>query len=400
MPSFSTHHRFQYLLPLLFSFLSKLQYTQQGWECKTDPTGRQYFIDHINKRTHWDDPRPLPPGWELRKTGNGRVYYVDHTSKGTSWVDPRPPLGAAGMQQPQQSQQSQPSYGLPHVSAPAGAAPQAPQASNAIDRDAKLAETGAIFTKYPFGGGAPAKRSIFVLNLRRPDIACVYWCEVGKWRQDANRSLNVREITNLVKGTASFRRAASSQIGSSAVSSCFSIVTPSRTLDLQAPNADICDAWLRALGSAAPSASRQHAPSSNGYPGASASQSSQQSPVQAALQVARPVTQRLSAPVPTIGRVSAPSIPTRKADKIGETESKEEAEKLEKREWYKDVLRVALIDRNISPEEQEAIRAVQRKLGLSESDHEEVWLNFKRHSPAACRSAYYLHMLYFCLRRY
>jgi E3 ubiquitin-protein ligase NEDD4 len=87
-----------------------------GWEMRSNPEGRQYFVDHNTKTTTWVDPRrqqyintigpgsnlqvqvqplsqlgPLPSGWEMRLTSTGRVYFVDHNTKTTTWDDPRLP---------------------------------------------------------------------------------------------------------------------------------------------------------------------------------------------------------------------------------------------------------------------------------------------------------------------
>ncbi|KTG44788.1 hypothetical protein cypCar_00012922, partial [Cyprinus carpio] len=33
-----------------------------GWEQRVDQNGRVYYVDHIEKRTTWERPEPLPPG--------------------------------------------------------------------------------------------------------------------------------------------------------------------------------------------------------------------------------------------------------------------------------------------------------------------------------------------------
>lgn len=33
-----------------------------GWEAKRDPQNRIYFVNHNNRTTQWEDPRPFPPG--------------------------------------------------------------------------------------------------------------------------------------------------------------------------------------------------------------------------------------------------------------------------------------------------------------------------------------------------
>lgn len=93
--------------------------------------GRLFFIDHINKKTSWVDPRtgvasaiptaalansaaatgangetvgaagatganrpddelgPLPEGWEERVHSDGRTFFIDHNTRATQWDDPR-----------------------------------------------------------------------------------------------------------------------------------------------------------------------------------------------------------------------------------------------------------------------------------------------------------------------
>jgi uncharacterized protein YbdZ (MbtH family) len=65
----------------------------QGWEARQDRTGRLYFVDHINKSTSWEDPRPLPAGWEMKvDEKQKRRYFVCHATRSTTWNDPRPPI--------------------------------------------------------------------------------------------------------------------------------------------------------------------------------------------------------------------------------------------------------------------------------------------------------------------
>ncbi|KAL8278008.1 hypothetical protein RQP46_009640 [Phenoliferia psychrophenolica] len=102
-----------------------------GWEMRKAPDGRVYFVDHANRTTTWVDPRPkpavapasdviavapvvlevaklsvteeqlgpLPSGWEVRSTPGGKKYWVDHNTKTTTWDDPRmPSIGDGGDQ--------------------------------------------------------------------------------------------------------------------------------------------------------------------------------------------------------------------------------------------------------------------------------------------------------------
>uniref|UniRef100_A0A7N8X0E5 E3 ubiquitin-protein ligase n=1 Tax=Mastacembelus armatus TaxID=205130 RepID=A0A7N8X0E5_9TELE len=70
-----------------------------GWEVRSAPNGRPFFIDHNTKTTTWEDPRlkipvhvrrrasldptdlgALPPGWEERVHTDGRIFYIDHSA--------------------------------------------------------------------------------------------------------------------------------------------------------------------------------------------------------------------------------------------------------------------------------------------------------------------------------
>lgn len=75
-----------------------------GWEINTDFDGKVYFIDHINKKTTWVDPRDkltkpetfadcigneLPFGWEEGYDPQIGTYYINHLSQATQLEDPR-----------------------------------------------------------------------------------------------------------------------------------------------------------------------------------------------------------------------------------------------------------------------------------------------------------------------
>ncbi|XP_058444805.1 protein kibra [Malaya genurostris] len=75
-----------------------------GWEINTDYDGKVYFIDHINKKTTWIDPRDkltkpetfadcigneLPFGWEEVYDPQIGTYYINHNSQTTQLEDPR-----------------------------------------------------------------------------------------------------------------------------------------------------------------------------------------------------------------------------------------------------------------------------------------------------------------------
>uniref|UniRef100_A0A8D3CA11 E3 ubiquitin-protein ligase n=1 Tax=Scophthalmus maximus TaxID=52904 RepID=A0A8D3CA11_SCOMX len=94
-----------------------------GWEEKRDSKGRRYYINHNSRATTWTRPliqktseaaaappsgsgssqSPTPPeatsgflpaGWEVRSAPNGRPFFIDHNTKttntrATQWDDPR-----------------------------------------------------------------------------------------------------------------------------------------------------------------------------------------------------------------------------------------------------------------------------------------------------------------------
>ncbi|OIR58393.1 MAG: E3 ubiquitin-protein ligase hulA [Amphiamblys sp. WSBS2006] len=88
-----------------------------GWEERTTPTGRAYFVDHTTGQATWTDPRlvvemsiasgqghqtarhplrffdSLPAGWEQRVDREGRIFYVSHE---TQMVTRSHPIAMAG----------------------------------------------------------------------------------------------------------------------------------------------------------------------------------------------------------------------------------------------------------------------------------------------------------------
>uniref|UniRef100_A0A8C7ZB77 E3 ubiquitin-protein ligase n=1 Tax=Oryzias sinensis TaxID=183150 RepID=A0A8C7ZB77_9TELE len=76
------------LLPRLYNPADRAFSAFSSWEQRVDQNGRLYYVDHVEKRTTWDRPEPLPPGWERRVDQMGRVYFVDHISRTTTWQRP------------------------------------------------------------------------------------------------------------------------------------------------------------------------------------------------------------------------------------------------------------------------------------------------------------------------
>ncbi|KNC87738.1 hypothetical protein SARC_00172 [Sphaeroforma arctica JP610] len=66
-----------------------------GWEMRVSGSGQPYFVNHLERRTQWVDPRsemaqmPLPRGWAQGVTNEGRVYFIDHNTRTTTFEDPR-----------------------------------------------------------------------------------------------------------------------------------------------------------------------------------------------------------------------------------------------------------------------------------------------------------------------
>uniref|UniRef100_A0A8C7Z737 E3 ubiquitin-protein ligase n=1 Tax=Oryzias sinensis TaxID=183150 RepID=A0A8C7Z737_9TELE len=79
----ANQHMFVFLRPHQRAFSAF-----SSWEQRVDQNGRLYYVDHVEKRTTWDRPEPLPPGWERRVDQMGRVYFVDHISRTTTWQRP------------------------------------------------------------------------------------------------------------------------------------------------------------------------------------------------------------------------------------------------------------------------------------------------------------------------
>jgi len=61
----------------------------EGWEMKTSEN-KTWFVDHINKKNTWTDPRLIfPQGWMEAKDNFGVPYFVNHNQKYNTYSDPR-----------------------------------------------------------------------------------------------------------------------------------------------------------------------------------------------------------------------------------------------------------------------------------------------------------------------
>jgi hypothetical protein len=67
-----------------------------GWSIAVTAEGQKYFIDHVSKRTMWEDPRlslrkeddSLPEGWQRAFTDDGTPYFINHHDRTTTWTKP------------------------------------------------------------------------------------------------------------------------------------------------------------------------------------------------------------------------------------------------------------------------------------------------------------------------
>ena len=70
-----------------------------NFDRKTTTQGQVYFVNRITGQTTWNDPSlptdsatgmvdlgPLPDGWEVRTTPSGKSYFVDHNTRTTQFA--------------------------------------------------------------------------------------------------------------------------------------------------------------------------------------------------------------------------------------------------------------------------------------------------------------------------
>uniref|UniRef100_A0A671X7N9 Membrane-associated guanylate kinase, WW and PDZ domain-containing protein 1 n=1 Tax=Sparus aurata TaxID=8175 RepID=A0A671X7N9_SPAAU len=101
-----------------------------NWEMAYTESGELYFIDHNTKTTSWLDPRcrdkasrpleecdddELPPGWERIEDPVYGVYYVDHINRKTQYENPVLEARRRKILEQQQQQQPQPPEGERYI---------------------------------------------------------------------------------------------------------------------------------------------------------------------------------------------------------------------------------------------------------------------------------------------
>jgi len=66
-----------------------------GWSFGWTQRGRQYYIDHNTKTTHWSHPletEGLPAGWEKVESPEYGVYYLNHITRQVQYDHPSVPI--------------------------------------------------------------------------------------------------------------------------------------------------------------------------------------------------------------------------------------------------------------------------------------------------------------------
>jgi hypothetical protein len=67
------------------------------WEVHTDPLGRPYYVDYVNKQSTYSNPKQqeahpnsgIPTGWEMVQDPLNRPYFVNRASGVSTYQDIR-----------------------------------------------------------------------------------------------------------------------------------------------------------------------------------------------------------------------------------------------------------------------------------------------------------------------
>lgn len=314
-----------------------------GWEVKATPAGKFYFVDHINKKTQWEDPRPLPIGFEMKKDGTGRTYFVNHNTRQTTWNDPRPPLtvGQQGAQahrsiagaardvarQNTGVQRMQTAFGVLPVAQPVRQQqqrqpPPLPVSTPEFVKNAAF-KYGAYFTVYNSTTGSADQRNVWCTDVEK-NTATLWWGVGKSMMKMPDQCIPLSAVTHLYLGKQAFPSIAA-KAQSAPDMHCFTLQTATRRVHLQAPTQSVLDIFLKAIKW-----------------------------------------------LITDGKSPACSGNARIVNAVAtvRSESKEEESVMDANvEWYKDVLRIALIDRNISSQEQAMLEKCRRKLDITQTKH-------------------------------
>lgn len=99
--------RYQYnkdLVALVNNFADPQKVLPSGWETKIDPTGKEFYVDHTNRKTSFMDPRlpvECPRIRLIRPVAQHPAQQILLTEDGAPLPPPRPPASLHGPRQNQ-----------------------------------------------------------------------------------------------------------------------------------------------------------------------------------------------------------------------------------------------------------------------------------------------------------
>lgn len=298
-----------------------------GWEAKKDASGRTYFIDHATKATSWTDPRPLPMGFEARQDNSGRTYYVNHSTRSTTWTDPRTPVVIGRpvvAPMVRVANVARATTTMLQAQRNAAAMQPAVPVAAAVPAHVKHAvlQHGSYFTQYMAGG--TKQRNVWLTDPE--SRTCALWWGDGKAKvRDPSQCIPITSLRVFEKGKARFPGALSSN---APAMHCFSLITnDNKSLHIQAPTQSVLDIFTTAI---------TWLSSDHG-----------------------------SACRAINCEIRAMKVLEHKKQAVPD----EDDEVNPKLEWYKDVLRVALLDRSIDTEEQKMLMMTREKLEITTKMH-------------------------------
>lgn len=278
----------------------------------------------------------LPYGYEPKQTKNGRYYFVNHNTKTTTWTDPRPL--PRGWDMKLEKGKNKP-YFVDHIKKktqwtdprppPKMPAPRSPLYLdyNKIPLDfAKTMVTQGREMLCSVHNNPAEKRFIFTTNLQSSRGGKLFFSSPHERREEENHCIEFGEMLDIY-----ICKRPDSMLPKKG--HCFTIRTNAGLYDFEMglEYQDDYNGLVRGLEQTKRNHTNVH---------------------------------RGTFPFPKKKVVSS----IQKSEK----HSKKEIDQ----EWYKDVLKMALLDRNISKTENELVEKIKRKLNISEEQHSETLESF------------------------
>lgn len=62
---------------------------QLGADAGLEPAVNEFEMEIGDEASNLPAAKPLPLGWEKKTDAKGRVFFIDHINRRTTWVDPR-----------------------------------------------------------------------------------------------------------------------------------------------------------------------------------------------------------------------------------------------------------------------------------------------------------------------